>query len=53
MQLQCIRAAQSNKGKTTAQQQLLDAGILRLCARVQQGCGLPRGRERQGGPQGR
>jgi len=52
MQFQCIRAAQSNKGKTTAQRQLLDAGTLRLYARVQRGWGLPRGWERQGGPRG-
>lgn len=31
-QLQCIRAAQPSKGKTTAQWQLLDSGILWLCA---------------------
>lgn len=52
MQLRCVRASQSNKGKTTARQQLLDASTLRLCARVQWDWGIPRGPEHQQGPQG-
>ena len=52
MQPQCVCAALPNKGKTTAQWQLLDMGTLRLCSRVQQDWGLPRGWEQQVGPQG-